>query len=147
MEIILLEDVRSLGKKGEKHKVSDGYGRNLISKKLCLEATAKNLNDLKLQKKHEEKVAQERLDEAKELADSLKDKQIIMKIKAGEGGKLFGAISSKEIAKEVKSQLGFEVDKKKIQLEDAIKTLGNHEVKIKLHPKVTTTIIVKVTES
>lgn len=146
MEIILLEDVKSLGKKGEKHKVSDGYGRNLISKKLCLEATAKNLNDLKLQKKHEEKVAQERLDEAQALADSLKDKQIVMKIKAGEGGKLFGAVSSKEIAKEVKSQLGFEVDKKKIQLDDAIKTLGNHEVKIKLHPKVTASIVVKVTE-
>lgn len=147
MEIILLEDVKSLGKKGEKHKVSDGYGRNLISKKLCLEATAKNLNDLKLQKKHEEKVAQERLDEAQALADSLNDKQIVMKIKAGEGGKLFGAVSSKEIAKEVKSQLGFEVDKKKIQLDDAIKTLGNHQVKIKLHPKVTASIVVKVTES
>ena len=146
MEIILLEDVKSLGKKGEKHKVSDGYGRNLISKKLCLEATAKNLNDLKLQKKHEEKVAQEKLDDAKALADSLKDKQIVLKIKAGEGGKLFGAVSSKEIAKEVKSQLGVEVDKKKIQLPDAIKTLGNHEVAIKLHPKVSTTIIVKVSE-
>jgi len=146
MEIILLEDVKSLGKKGEKHKVSDGYGRNLISKKLCLEATAKNLNDLKLQKKHEEKVAQEKLDDAQALADSLKDKQIVLKIKAGESGKLFGAVSSKEIAKEIQSQLGIEVDKKKIQLPDAIKTLGNHEVAIKLHPKVTTEIIVKVTE-
>ena len=100
MEIILLEDVKSLGKKGEKYKVSDGYGRNLISKKLCLEANAKNLNDLKLQKKHEEKVAQEKLDAASALAASLKDKQIVLKIKAGEGGRLFGAISSKEIAKE-----------------------------------------------
>ena len=142
MEIILLEDVKSLGKKGEKYKVSDGYGRNLISKKLCLEATAKNLNDLKLQKKHEEKVAQEKLDDAKELAESLNDKQIVLKIKAGEGGKLFGAVS----AKEVQSQLGFEIDKKKIQLPEAIKTLGNHEVTIKLHPKVTAKIVVKVTE-
>lgn len=146
MEIILLEDVKSLGKKGERHKVSDGYGRNLISKKLCLEATAKNLNDLKLQKKHEEKLAQERLDEAQAMGDSLKDKQIVLKIKAGEGGKLFGAVSSKEIAKEIQAQLGLEVDKKKIQLPEAIKTLGNHEVGIKLHPKVTTTIVVKVTE-
>ena len=146
MGIILLEDVKSLGKKGEKYKVSDGYGRNLISKKLCLEATAKNLNDLKLQKKHEEKVAQEKLDDAKELAESLNDKQIVLKIKAGEGGKLFGAVSSKEIAKEVQSQLGFEIDKKKIQLPEAIKTLGNHEVTIKLHPKVTAKIVVKVTE-
>ena len=112
----------------------------------CLEATAKNLNDLKLQKKHEEKVAQEKLDDAKELAESLNDKQIVLKIKAGEGGKLFGAVSSKEIAKEVQSQLGFEIDKKKIQLPEAIKTLGNHEVTIKLHPKVTAKIVVKVTE-
>lgn len=146
MEIILLEDVKSLGKKGEKYKVSDGYGRNLISKKLCLEATAKNLNDLKLQKKHEEKVALEKLETAQKLGDSLKDKQVVMQIKAGEGGKLFGAISSKEISKEIQNQLGVEIDKKKIQLSDAIKTLGNHEVAIKLHPKVTTTIIVKVTQ-
>lgn len=146
MEVILLEDVKSLGKKGEKHKVSDGYGRNLISKKLCLEATAKNLNDLKLQKKHEEKLALEKLEDAQALADSLKDKQIVLKIKSGENGKLFGAVSSKEIAKEVNSQLGVEVDKKKIQLSEAIKTLGNHEVTIKLHPKVSASIIVKVTE-
>ncbi len=146
MEVILLEDVKSLGKKGEKHKVSDGYGRNLISKKICLEATAKNLNDLKLQKKHEEKIAQEKLSDAQELANTLKDKQIVLKIKAGEGGKLFGAVSSKEIAKEVQKQLGMEVDKKKIQLPEAIKTLGNHEVTIKLHPKVLAKIIVKVTE-
>lgn len=146
MEVILLEDVKSLGKKGEKHKVSDGYGRNLISKKLCLEATAKNLNDLKLQKKHEEKIAQEKLSDAQKLAASLQDKQIVLKIKAGEGGKLFGAVSSKEIAKEVQNQLGTEVDKKKIQLPEAIKTLGNHEVTIKLHPKVSVKIVVKVTE-
>lgn len=146
MEVILLEDVKSLGKKGEKHKVSDGYGRNLISKKLCLEATAKNLNDLKLQKKHEEKLALEKLEDAQALADSLKDKQIVLKIKAGENGKLFGAVSSKEIAKEINIQLGIEVDKKKIQLSEAIKTLGNHEVTIKIHPKVSASIVVKVTE-
>ena len=147
MEIILLQDVKSLGKKGERVKINDGYARNFVlPKKLGIEATAKNLNDLKLQKKHEEKVAQEKLDDAKELAESLNDKQIVLKIKAGEGGKLFGAVSSKEIAKEVQSQLGFEIDKKKIQLPEAIKTLGNHEVTIKLHPKVTAKIVVKVTE-
>ena len=147
MKVILLEDVKALGKKGQIVNVSDGYARNMIlPKKLGLEATPKNLNDLKLQKKHEEKVAQEKLDDAKELAESLNDKQIVLKIKAGEGGKLFGAVSSKEIAKEVQSQLGFEIDKKKIQLPEAIKTLGNHEVTIKLHPKVTAKIVVKVTE-
>ena len=147
MKVILLEDVKALGKKGQIVNVSDGYARNIIlPKKLGLEATPKNLNDLKLQKKHEEKVAQEKLDDAKELAESLNDKQIVLKIKAGEGGKLFGAVSSKEIAKEVQSQLGFEIDKKKIQLPEAIKTLGNHEVTIKLHPKVTAKIVVKVTE-
>lgn len=147
MQVILLEDIKSLGKKGEIHKVSDGYGRNLVSKKMCLEATAKNLNDLKLKQKHEEKVAKQRLDEAAALAESLNGKQVVMKMKAGEGGKLFGAISSKEIAKEMQSQLGLEVDKKKIQLPEAIKALGNHEIAIKLHPKVLAHVIVKVTES
>lgn len=146
MQVILLEDVKSLGKKGETRKVSDGYGRNLISKKLCLEATPKNLNDLKLKQKHEEKLAQERLDQAKALAETLNEKQIIIKMKSGEGGKLFGAVSSKEIAKEVQEQLGLEIDKKKIQLSEAIKSLGNHEISIKLHPKVNAKIIAKVTD-
>ena len=144
MQVILLEDVKSLGKKGEKYKVSDGYGRNLISKKLCLEATAKNLNDLKLQKKHEEKVAQEKLDAAKALAEEIKEKSITVKIQAGVEGKVFGSISSKEIAIEAKKQLNMDIDKKKIVIPDAIKSLGTYNVNIKLHKDVTATLTVKV---
>lgn len=146
MEVILLEDVKSLGKKGDKVKVSDGYGRNLISKKLCLEATAKNLNDLKLKKKNEEKIAQERYEEAAQLGKALEEQEVTVKIKVGEGGRSFGAVSSKEIAKAVETQLNLEVDKKKIQLSESIKTLGTHEVAIKVHPKVTAKLRVKVVE-
>lgn len=146
MEIILLEDVKSLGKKGELVKVSDGYGRNLISKKQCLEATAKNKNDLKLKKKNEEKVAQEKYDEAKALGAKIEEQSITVSIKMGEGGKSFGAVSSKEIASAVKSQLDLEIDKKKVQMPESIKTLGVHEVPIKIHPKVTAKLKVKVVE-
>lgn len=146
MEVILLEDVKSLGKKGEKVKVSDGYGRNLINKKLCLEANAKNLNDLKLKKKNEEKIAQERYDDAVKLGKSLEEKSVTVTMKVGEGGRSFGAVSSKEIAKAAEAQLGLELDKKKIQLAEPVKSLGVHEVAIKLHPKVTATLRVKVVE-
>lgn len=146
MEIILLEDVKSLGKKGEKVKVSDGYGRNLISKKVCLEANAKNLNDLKLKKKNDEKVAQEKYEEAQKLGKELEEKAVTTTIKVGEGGRTFGAVSSKEIAKAVADQLGLDIDKKKIQLNDSIKTLGTHEVAVKVHPKVTAKLRVKVVE-
>lgn len=146
MEIILLEDVKSLGKKGDKVKVSDGYGRNLISKKQCLEATAKNLNDLKLKQKNDEKVAKEKYEEAQELAKALEAKEVTTTIKVGEGGRTFGAVSSKEIAKAVTDQLKLDVDKKKIQLSDSIKTLGMHEVVVKVHPKVTAKLRVKVVE-
>lgn len=146
MEIILLEDVKSLGKKGERVKVSDGYGRNLISKKVCLEANAKNLNDLKLKKKNDEKVAQEKYEEAQELGKALEAKEVTTTIKVGEGGRTFGAVSSKEIAKAVADQLGLDVDKKKIQLAESIKTLGMHEVAVKVHPKVTAKLKVKVVE-
>ncbi len=145
MEVILLEDVKNVGKKGDVVKVNDGYGRNvLIKKKQALEATGKNLNDLKLKKANNEKIAAENLEAAKELGRKLEQSEITVKIKVGEGGKTFGSVSSKEIAEEVKSQLGFDVDKKKIQLKDAIKVVGVHEVKIKLHPQVTTALKVNV---
>ncbi len=145
MEVILLEDVKNVGKKGDVVKVNDGYGRNvLIKKKQALEATGKNLNDLKLKKANDERIAAENLEAAKELGEKLEQSEITVKIKVGEGGKTFGSVSSKEIAEEVRSQLGFEVDKKKIQLKDAIKVVGTHEVKIKLHQQVTTTLKVNV---
>ncbi len=147
MEVILLQDVKALGKKGQIVKVNDGYARNFIlPKKLGLEANSKNLNDLKLQKANEEKVAAEHLAAAKELAAELKDKEIVLSLKLGEGGKTFGSISSKEIAEAAKEQLGYDLDKKKIQLKESIKSLGVHNVVLKLHPKVTAELKVKVTE-
>lgn len=145
MKVILLEDVKSLGKKGEIVNVNDGYARNFIlPKKLGLEATSKNLNDLKLQKQNDEKVAQEKLDAAKALAEEIKEKSITVKIQAGVEGKVFGSISSKEIATEAKKQLNMDIDKKKIVIPDAIKSLGIYNVNIKLHKDVTATLAVKV---
>lgn len=148
MKVILLEDVKSLGKKGEVVNVSDGYARNMIlPKKLGVEATGKNMNDLKLQNQHADKVAKENLEAAKALAEEISTKEVTVKIKTGEGGKTFGSVSSKEISAAAKQQLNLELDKKKMQLEDGgLKTLGVHEVTIKLHPKVTATLKVKVIE-
>lgn len=147
MKVILLEDVKSLGKKGEIVTVSDGYARNMIlPKKLGLEATSKNLNDLKLQNQHAEKVAQENLEAAKKFAEELKDKKIEVKMKSGEGGRTFGSISTKEISEAAKKQLNLELDKKKMLLKDPIKALGTYEVQIKLHPQVTGTFTVHVSE-
>ena len=138
MEVILLEDVKSLGKKGELVKVSEGYARNfLIKKKLGIEATAKSKNDLKLQKQHEEKVAQEKLDQAKAFAEELKEKSITVSIKTGSGGRSFGSVSTKELAAAAKEQLGYDLDKKKMVLPQPIKSAGIFDLPIKLHPKVT----------
>ena len=146
MKVILLEDVKSLGKKGQIVNVSDGYARNLLlPKKLGVEATGKNMNDLKLQKAHE--VAQENLDAAKAFAEELKDKQVDVGIKVGEGGRTFGSISAKEITEAAKAQLGYELDKKKLQLSAPIKELGTTMVPIKLHPKVTGELKVVVKEA
>lgn len=148
MKVILIEDVKSLGKKGEIVNVSDGYARNMLfPKKLGVEANAKNINDLKLQKAHEDKVAQEVLAEAKALAEEISKKEVTVSIKVGEGGKTFGSVSSKEIAEAAKSQIGLELDKKKIQLPSPIKTLGVTMVPIKLHSKVTAELKVKVKEA
>ena len=147
MEIVLLEDVKALGKKGQIVKVNDGYARNFIlPKKLGVEATAKNLNDLKLQKANAEKVAAEQLAEAKALAEKIGELSVTLKMKAGEGGRAFGSVSSKEIAVAAKDQLGLEIDKKKMVLPEAIKTFGTHEVPVKLHKDVTAKLTVKVTE-
>ena len=147
MKVILLENVKSLGKKGEIVNVNDGYARNFIlPKKLGVEATGKNLNDLKLQKNNEKKVAQENLDAAKELAAELSAGKVELAIKVGEGGRTFGSVSSKEIAVAVKDQMQFDIDKKKIQLKESIKSLGTHIVTVKLHPEVSAELKVVVKE-
>ena len=148
MKVILLEDVKSLGKKGQIVNVSDGYARNMIlPKKLCVEATSKNLNDLKLRKANEEKVAQENLDAAKAFAEELSTKEIILTLKVGEGGRTFGSVSSKEISEAAKKQLNLDIDKKKLQLENPIRNLGVTNVPVRLHPKVTGSLKVWVKEA
>lgn len=148
MKVILLEDVKSLGKKGDVVNVSDGYARNMIlPKKLGVEATGKNLNDLKLKNQHAEKVAQENLAAAQALAEEIGAKEVTVTLKTGEGGRTFGSVSSKEIVAAAKDQINLELDKKKIQLpESGLKTLGTHEVTIKLHPKVSAKLKVKIEE-
>ena len=147
MKVILLEDVKSLGKKGERVTVSEGYARNcILKKKLGVEANAKNLNDLKLQKANEEKIAKEKLEAAKKLAEEIKEMSLTVKMKSGEGGRTFGSISTKEIAKAAKEQLNLDIDKKKMVLDEPIRTLGTHNIAIRLHKEVTAQLSVKVVE-
>lgn len=147
MKVILLQDVKSVGKKGDVVEVSDGYAKNFIfKKKLGTPADSKNMNDLKLKKANEEKVAAENLANAKEYAKVIESKTVIVRLKAGEGGKTFGSVSSKEIAQEAKTQHDMDIDKKKIVLPEAIKAFGTFEVPVKLHPEVTATLKVKVEE-
>ena len=151
MEVVLLEDVKALGKKGQIVKVSDGYGRNFIlTKKLGIEATPKNLNDLKLQKANEDRIAAP--ESASSSGGGFSGGGYVPTtqkpdIKAGEGGKAFGSVSSKEIAKAIKDQLNLDIDKKKLVLPEPIKTFGTHEVPIKLHKEVTGKLAVKVVEA
>lgn len=148
MDIVLLEDVKALGKKGQIVKVNDGYARNFIlPKKLGVEATGKNLNDLKLQKINEAKQAAEQLAAAKELAAKIEASPVTVSIKAGEGGRTFGSVSTKEIGKAVADQLKLDIDKKKMVLTDPLKALGNYEVPIKLHKEVTAKLTVRVVEA
>jgi len=148
MKVILLQDEKKLGKKGDLVEVSEGYARNFIlPKKIGVEATAKNMNDLKLRKAHEDKIAKEQLEAAEALATELEQKQVLVKMKAGEGGKVFGSVSSKEISMACREQYGIELDKKKIQLSENIKSFGNVEVAVKLHPQVTAKLAVKVIEA
>lgn len=147
MKVVLLEDVKSLGKKGDIVEVSEGYARNfIIPKKKGVEANQENLNTLKLQKANEEKIAKEKLEAAKELAAKLNEASVSLTIKGGKDGRTFGSVSSKEIEEAIKSQLGLEIDKKKLVIAEPIKTFGNHEVKVKLHKDVTAALKIKVGE-
>ena len=137
MEVILLQDVKSLGKKGDKVTINDGYARNyILPKKIGIEATPKNLNELKLKKANEEKRKKEIYEEAKAFAELINKKPIVVKIKSGEGGKTFGSISTKEIATAVKEQFDIDIDRKKLQLSDPIKSAGSYTIVAKLHPQV-----------
>ncbi len=148
MKVILLQDEKKLGKKGDIVNVSDGYARNyILPKQIGVEANPKNMNDLKLQKAKEDKIAKEKLEEAQALASNLSSIQVVVKIKGGEGGRVFGSVSSKEIAAACKEQHNLEIDKKKIQLPESLKNFGAYEVAVKLHPQVTAKLTVKVEEA
>ena len=143
MKVILTQDVKALGKKGQVIDINDGYARNyVLPKKLGIEANGVNLNDLKLKNANDEKVAKEQLEEARAFAKIMDGEEVVVSIKAGEGGRTFGSVSTKEIAAAYKQQCG-----KEIQLPEAIKSFGVYEVSVKLHPKVTGKLKVKVTEA
>ena len=146
--MILLEDVKSLGKKNEVVNVSDGYAKNfLFTKKLAVEANSKNLNDLKLHMANDEKMAAKLLEEAEAFAKEIEKNTIVLKLKSGKDGKTFGSVSSKEIAQEAMNQFGMDIDKKKIQIDEPIKALGNYEIQVRLHPKVTAKLMLQVVEA
>jgi len=148
MKIILLQDEKKLGKKGDIINASDGYARNyILPKGIGVEATAANINDLKLQKANEKKIADEKLAQAQALSEKLSSLTVTTSIKTGAGGRSFGSVSSKEIAEECSRQHGITLDKKKIVLDDAIKTPGMYTVQVKLHPQVTASLSVKVEEA
>ena len=145
MKVILLQDVNKVGKKGEMVEAADAYARNvLIRRKLAVEATGQALNDLKLKKANDEKVAEENLEKAKELKEKLDKSSVTIRVKTGEGDRLFGSISGKEIAEAAKEQLGIELDRRKIVVENPIKTIGTMDVLVKLHTKVKAQLTVKV---
>ena len=144
MEVILMQDVKALGKKGDKVKVSEGYARNfLLPKKLGVEANAKNLNDLKLTKAHEAKLAKE-LDAAIALKEVIESKKIVLSIKGGKDGRTFGSVSGKEIAEAAKEQAGLELDKKKIKIDEPIRMAGTFHLPVKLHKEVVAELTVEV---
>ncbi len=148
MKVILLEDVDTLGKKGQIVEINNGYARNyIIPQKLGMEATNKNLNDLKLKTANKDRLDEEQLETARNYAKELESKTVTISIKAGENGKLFGSVSTKEIAKAFQDQESLEIDKKKIQLAEPIKTFGIFEVPVKLHPNVTANLKVKITQA
>ena len=148
MKVILMEDVKNVGKKGELVKASDGYAKNfLFPKKLAVEATKSNLNDFELKQKAEAKRKKEELEQAQNMAKELENKTVTVKVKTGENGKLFGSVTNKEVAEEIVKQTGMEIDKKKVSIGDPIKMVGERTAVIKLHPKVSAEITIKIVEA
>jgi|SRR5579875_2332207 len=147
MKVIFLKDVKGKGKKGEIKNVADGYAHNfLIKQGLAVEATSANISALDAQKKKQEKLAAEELEEAKKLKEKLDQLTVELTAKAGEGGRLFGSITSKQIAEELEKKHGIKIDKRKMEMADAIRSLGHTKVPVKLHHDVTATLTVHVKE-
>ncbi|WP_404406491.1 50S ribosomal protein L9 [Jeotgalibacillus malaysiensis] len=147
MKVIFLQDVKGKGKKGEVKNVADGYAHNyLLKNNLAAEANAGNVSQLNAQKKKKEQEAQQVLEEAKQLKEKMEELTVELTAKSGEDGRLFGSVTSKQIAEELKKTHGIKVDKRKIELSDAIRSLGYTNVPVKLHNDVTATVKVHVTE-
>jgi large subunit ribosomal protein L9 len=148
MKVIFLKDVKGKGKKGEVKNVADGYAHNFLLKQgLAVEANQANVSSLNAQKKKEEKLATEELAEAKKLKAVMDELTVELLAKSGEGGRLFGSITSKQIAEELQKKHNIKVDKRKIEMEDAIRSLGVTKVPVKLHHEVTATLSVHVKEA
>ncbi len=148
MKVIFLKDVKGKGKKGEVKNVADGYAHNFLLKQgLAVEANAANESSLNAQKKKEEKLAAEELEESKQLKAKIDEITVELTAKSGEGGRLFGSITSKQIAEELHKKHNIKIDKRKIELDDAIRALGVTKVPVKLHTEVTATLSVHVKEA
>ena len=147
MKVILLADVKSVGKRDDIVNVSDGYARNMLfPKKLAVEATPKNMKDIQLKKQNEARIAEAQLKEAQAFAKELEEKTVTVGIKVGAGGKTFGSVSTKEIADAAKQQFGIELDRKKMVLASPLRELGESSVQVRVHPKVTAQLKVLVKE-
>jgi large subunit ribosomal protein L9 len=145
VKVVLLQDVKKLGKKDDVVNVAEGHARNfLIPKGLAVEASKGKLNEIKKQKEKESQIRKEEEQRARDLADKLKDVKVTIPVKVGDAGKLFGAVSNKDVAQLLNQQHNIKLDKKKIVLKDPIKNLGTYQVAVKLHPKVSTKLDVEV---
>lgn len=148
MKVIFLKDVKGKGKKGEVKNVADGYAHNfLIKQGLAIEANQANMSSLSAQQKKEEKLAAEELAEAKKLKEVIEKVTVELTAKAGEGGRLFGSITTKQIAEELQKKHGIKVDKRKMELDDAVRTLGHTKVPVKLHHEVLAVLDVHIKEA
>lgn len=147
MKVILLEDVKSLGKRGDMVNVADGYARNyLFPRNLAIEATEGSVKQLEQEKAAMEKKKQKEIETAKKVAEKLSNITVTIKVKSGENGKLFGSVTSKDVADALKTQCKINIDKRKIELDEPIKSLGNYSVEVKLAPEVQTKLAVKIVE-
>ncbi len=145
MKVILLEDIKGVGKKGQMINASDGHARNyLLPKKLAVEATKSNLNELEAKQKSQANKQQKELEQAQKLEKDLQEKVVSIPVKTGDNGKLFGSVTNKEIAAALEEQTGLVIDKKKIVLPEVIKAIGLQTVEVKLHPQVTAKLKVEI---
>lgn len=147
MKVILRQDVKALGKKGETKEVSDGYARNfLFPHGLAVEASAVNMKQLEQQKKVEKARKDREEAEARQLAENINGLQVTLAVKAGEGGRLFGSVTAKDVADAIKRYSGLEIDKRKIELDEGIKNLGTYPVSIHVHPGISAEVQLRVVE-